>query len=321
MAHNLETINGKIAMAYRGETPWHGLGTKVDEFTDVDHMLKAASLDWTVAKEVVTHRNRPVKNKFALVRDVDGEVLDFVGNRYVPHQNRDVLQFFTKFAEQGDVTLDTAGALNDGRYVWGLAKLKNNFTLAGGDEVKGHLLIAIPHMMGYATQVRFTATRVVCENTLSMALGAGAAQFKMSHLNVFDETVYSVAEQALGISEEKMTAFQRQAEVLAGIKIGADDTIRLLAKIFQPNDPVQDILNGKVKTGRKLTAVLEAIDGSPGSDLETARGTAWGVLQGLTYLDSHVSGRDSDSRMMSTWFGQNQVTTDKVLQSLLELAD
>jgi phage/plasmid-like protein (TIGR03299 family) len=322
MAHNLATIAGKIAMAYKGEKPWHGLGTAVEQFDDVDDMLAAANLNWNVRKVAIfSKENKIVTGLYGLERDIDKEILTVVGKRYVPTQNREALNFMSKFVAKGDMHLETAGALDGGRYVWGLAKLRNGFTLPGGDAVHGHLLIAIPHKMGYAIQMRFTATRVVCENTLSMALGEGRAAFSMPHLSVFDEKAYSKAEEALGLSEEKMTQFQRNAETLAKIKLGADDTIRLLAKIFQPDDKVEDILKGKVAQGRKLKQILESIESAPGAQLETAKGTAWGVLNGLTFLDSHGDAKRNDSRMMSTWFGQNATTTNKLFNNLLQLAD
>jgi len=321
MAHNLATIGGKIAMAYKGETPWHGLGTRVDEFENVDDMLVAANLNWNVRKVGIYSKDgKIVSGLYGLERDLDNEILTVVGSRYVPTQNREALSFMSRFVERGDMKLETAGALDNGRYVWGLAKLRNGFTLPGGDEVKGHLLIAIPHKMGFAVQARFTSTRVVCENTLSMALSSGKAQFSMPHLTAFNDSVYLKAEEALGLSEEKMSQFQKQAETLTQIKLKAEDTLRLLARIFQPNDKPEEILSGKVKQGRKLSQILEAIDAAPGANLETAQGTAWGVLNGLTYLDSHVSGRSADTRMMSTWLGANATTTNQVMDELLQLA-
>jgi phage/plasmid-like protein (TIGR03299 family) len=321
MAHNLATIAGKIAMAYRGETPWHGLGTKVDEFEDVDQLLEAANLNWRVNKVLIYSKaGKVVSGLYGLERDIDNEILSVVGSKYVPTQNRDALGFMQKFVERGDMVLDTAGALERGRYVWGLAKLKNGFTLPGGDQVHGHLLIAVPHKVGYAIQAKFTATRVVCENTLSMALGAGKAQFSIPHLTEFNADAYVKAEEALGLSEEKMSLFERQAKTLAKLKMGANDTVRLLAKIFQSDADAEDVVSGKVKPGRKLAQILEAIDAAPGANLDTARGTAWGVLNGVTFLNSHGDAKRNDSRLMSTWFGDNSKAADQVLEELLQLA-
>lgn len=317
MAHMVEK------MAYAGAMPWHGLGTKVDEFTDVDHMLEVAGLNWRVNKvPLFSKAGKIVDRLYGLERDSDKSILTVVGSRYVPTQNKEAMHFFTQFTERGDVKLETAGSLDDGRYVWGLAKLKNDFTLAGGDRVNGYMLVAVPHKMGYAVQVRFTPVRVVCNNTLSLALSATSkTHFSMPHLSVFDEKMYDRAIEALGLSEEHMSAFKRQAETLAKIKLKANDTITLLARIFQPNDKPEEIISGKVKQGRKLKSILEAIDAAPGADMQTARGTAWGVLNGMTFLTSHVAGRTPDSRMMSTWFGSNATETGKVMKSLLELAD
>src|SRR5262245_4945243 len=98
MAHNIATIAGKIAMAYKGETPWHGLGVRVEEFETVDELLKAANLDWTVRKVAIYSKaQKIVSGLYGLERDIDNEILTVVGKRYVPTQNRDALNFMQKF--------------------------------------------------------------------------------------------------------------------------------------------------------------------------------------------------------------------------------
>ena len=151
MAHNIET------MAYAGEVPWHGLGKAVDSNMTPAQMLEAAGLDWSVSKRPAYTVDKPntwniidptgeasfirAPEDYFLVRDSDNKILSKCGEGYVPFQNHEVMDFFKRFTEAGDMTMETAGSLKEGRNIWGLAKLTDQFRLAGDDEVQGYLLL------------------------------------------------------------------------------------------------------------------------------------------------------------------------------------
>jgi phage/plasmid-like protein (TIGR03299 family) len=212
MAHMIET------MAYAGATPWHGLGVPVDADIDVDDMLVRAGLDWGVEK-VPLHIHRGgaeqmVPGQYALVRDSDDSVLSVVGSTYEPVQNRDAMEFFREFCDAGDMTLETAGSLSGGRRVWALASIRDGFQLAGGDEVSGYLLLTNPHARNEALVAQFTPVRVVCQNTLAMALrGGGSGVFRHRHMAAFDP---ERARQALGLARDQLASFHEAAEFLSG---------------------------------------------------------------------------------------------------------
>ena len=177
MAHEVET------MAYAGQVPWHGLGNKVEGDLTPQEMLVKAGLDWTVSKRPFYYANKPntwdlndprgeasllkADNHYAIVRDTDQRVLSHCGEGFVPFQNHETMSFFKKFTDAGNMSMDTAGSLSDGERVWGLAKIKKGFTLAGGDEIEGYLLMANSHKVGTAMTVMFTPIRVVCNNTIT----------------------------------------------------------------------------------------------------------------------------------------------------------
>ena len=155
MAHMVET------MAYAGQVPWHGLGEKVEHNLTPDEMLKAAGLDWTVSKRPVYYADKPntwdlndprgeadllrANEHYVVVRDTDNRVLSHCGEGFIPFQNHETMSFFKKFTEAGHMEMDTAGSLSDGERVWGLAKIKKGFKLAGGDDIEGYLLMANSH--------------------------------------------------------------------------------------------------------------------------------------------------------------------------------
>ena len=118
-------------MAYAGEVPWHGLGTKVPHDLSTDEMLKKSGLDWYVEK-LPTYVNAPSGQQktgsFALVRSSDNKVLaPSVGQNWNPVQNKEAFDFFSEYVEAGDLEMHTAGSLMDGKMVWALAKVKQSF--------------------------------------------------------------------------------------------------------------------------------------------------------------------------------------------------
>ena len=111
MAHNIEMIDGKAQMAYAGEVPWHGLGTKVLDDLTPAQMMEKAGLDWTVEKQPMYFRHagdlQAVPGKEVLVRNTDGKVLDVVGKGWEPVQNAEAFDFFNEFVMNGDMKMHT----------------------------------------------------------------------------------------------------------------------------------------------------------------------------------------------------------------------
>ena len=124
MSHQVET------MAYAGEVPWHGLGVKVNDDLTVDEMIAAAGLDWTVSKQPTFYRigdKEIATGKFALIRNTDNQFLSNVSDGWEPCQNVDAFSIFEEFVERNELEMHTAGSLKDGRVVWSLAKMKDQF--------------------------------------------------------------------------------------------------------------------------------------------------------------------------------------------------
>ena len=190
MAHNIELVNGKAQMAYAGDVPWHGLGTKVPNDLTPAQMLDAAGLNWTVDK-IPAYAKIDGKNvaigQSALVRSFDNKILDVVSDDWNPVQNEEAFDFFNDFVAAGDMEMHTAGSLQDGKIVWGLAKVKESFELFKGDQIDSYLLFSNFHKYGHSTDVRFTPIRVVCNNTLTLSLNSKVEQMAKICLDVLDK--------------------------------------------------------------------------------------------------------------------------------------
>ena len=309
MSHNIET------MAYTNEKPWHNLGHYVADAPNVDRMLKVAKLNWKVERRpILTAEGVEIPGFAALTRDSDNSVLDVVGSRYTPIQNHEAFEFFKEYVEAGDATMETAGSLRGGRYVWGLADLKKSFKLKGKDEVKGYLLVACPHEAGKSFIIKFTTVRVVCNNTLTLALRGGGNEFRMGHRRAFDETMIVRAKETLGIAREQMDQFEETSRTLKAKTLTRDDAIEALADIYQPDAIIADLKRDFDELATPtMKRMLDINEKAPGADPTTA----WGLLNAVTYYSDHIASRTDDKRLTNAWLGKTARQKERMLDLLL----
>jgi phage/plasmid-like protein (TIGR03299 family) len=323
MSHEVET------MAFAHELPWHGLGNRVDASVSIEEMLTASGLDWGVGLHPIFAQVGDtavrVPNKSALIRETDNKVLTTASDKWVPVQNREVLEFFREYTRAGGATLETAGSLNGGKTVWGLANLGHGFTVGSGDAVKGYVLLASHHEMGKATTVRLTSVRVVCANTMAMAVRGAKAAYSQNHLASFDA---EAARNTLGLAHEGMVQMEKNAKLLAKLNLTPSDTVRVLAPHFMPlpdeamavddvrQHVIDKLLSDATARSKSLHEVLLSNEQAPGA----MPGTGWGVLNAVTYWADHVAGRDKGARMAKSWFGSTGDVKLAVERDLLAMA-
>lgn len=168
------------SMFYVRETPWHGLGIRVMEAPDSKDALIAAGLDWNVVQEpIYTTENNPISGYKANVRDSDRRVLGVVTDRYKVVQNQEAFAFTDELLGQG-VRYETAGSLQDGRKVWLLAHMPHEYIISG-ERISPYLLFSNTHDGSGAIKVALTPIRVVCNNTLNLALRTAQRSWSMIH--------------------------------------------------------------------------------------------------------------------------------------------
>ena len=317
MAHMVET------MAYAGELPWHGLGTKVPADLTPEQMLEAAELDWTVDKVDLTYidgrfGNQIVPGKKGLVRSKDGAYLDTVGDDWNPLQNQEAFEFFNYFVQAGDMEMHTAGSLEDGRRVWALAKIKEAvFETVKGDVTENYLLFSNPHKYGKSIDVRMTPIRVVCNNTITMALnGVSDTMVKVSHRNEFDA---DAVKETLGVAQEKLDVYREATQFLSTKKFTKDTLIEYFNGLHSPNKKFEDDVPVIDQITPLVRQSLDIIDTQPGA--EFARGSWWQAFNTVTYMSDHLQGRSNDSRLQSAWYGSHLKKKQKALESAIEYAE
>ena len=324
MAHNLEIIDGVAQMAYVGEKPWHGLGKEVTADLTPDQFLVEAGLDWTVRKVPAFALIDNVKvdvNRAALVRDGDNKILDVVSNDWNPVQNAEAFDFFNEYVMAGDMEMHTAGSLQDGKIVWGLAKIKESFELFKGDRVDAFLLFSNFHKYGFSTDVRFTPTRVVCNNTLTLALNGKADRVvKVSHRNSFDA---SIVKETLGIATEKLAKYKEMAEFLGSKRAKNEDVIEYFKRVFPKTVSVKNeaevVLDQVDMMSRNAKMAHAILTTQPGA--EFAEGSWWQPFNAATFSVDHLIGRSDDTRLSSAWYGPGRGTKLKALELAVEMAN
>lgn len=314
MSAELEMLqDGKAAMAYRanGGVPWHGLGVPLPENATPQEMMEAANLNWTVSKtpEYIKADGEFIETgRFALIRDTDHRVLTHVSGGWMPVQNSDAFDFFTDLVAKGDMQMETAGSLFDGRVVWAQANLKDGFEVVSGDEIKGYLLFTNPHVYGRSVQVAFVQVRTVCNNTLVAALRThGGRIVKLNHAKKFDATR---VKEMMGISHEIQNELKEKYKVLVSRKINEDKLKAYFGKVFGRDEKGELKRNGRV--------ALEAFETQPG--WEFGKGTYYQAFNTITYCQDHVFGRMQDNRLESSWYGDGKELKLKALQSALDMS-
>jgi phage/plasmid-like protein (TIGR03299 family) len=307
MAHELETQNGVASFASFREPAWHGLGTVFTEEKNTAEMLAAANLNnWNVRLVDVEIPNTLTsdKNYSYVVRTnptdkSQTDVLGVVGERYHVLQNEDLFSF-------GDTMLDgggrweTAGSIRGGRVVFGSLALERETILdpnGVADKVKTYLLINTSHDGSIAIQASITPVRVVCANTLNLALGRkgkGPKQsFKIRHTQTANGKV-QIAREALGLANTYMDEFDKMAKAMIEKEITAQQFNDIVLAAYPKPDSDKKI--AITKWTNKIDVINDIYTGQFNGMIAN---TAWGAFNALTErLDWHRSARGGNTEAM-----------------------
>ena len=224
MAANVETM-----FSVR-EKPWHGLGTIVAEAPDSGSALELAGLDWNVIqKSIVTADGTEIEGFKANVRDSDNSVLGIVTDRYKVVQNRDAFSFTDALLGEG-VKYETAGALQGGRRTWMLAKLPHQYII-GGDEISPYLVFMNSHDGAGAIKVAITPIRVVCQNTLNMALETAKRSWSCNHIGDIEDKMEE-ARNTLLYANRYMVELGKSIDTMQQIKLSDKKVYEFLDELF-----------------------------------------------------------------------------------------
>ncbi len=224
MAAQVET------MFYTRERPWHGLGTRVEEAPSSREALRLAGLDWQVLqKPIMTTDGQMVVGFRANVRDRDSRVLGVVTDRYKVVQNGDAFAFTDDLLGEG-VTYETAGSLQDGRKTWLLAELPQRYIISG-DEIAPYLVFMNAHDGSGSIKVAMTPVRVVCMNTLNLALATAKRCWSTAHTGDIRAKIED-ARDTLLFAETYMGELGKAVERLRQIRLSDRQVMAYIDQLF-----------------------------------------------------------------------------------------
>ena len=307
MAHELEFRNGNANMAYVGETPWHGLGQKFDPGVDLATIMKALGTDRQVRALPVFGPGGEIDGYRAIQRDGHAQPYAIMSDGYRPMQDETIFQPWQEAVASGVLEFETAGTLHDGAKVWLQLRPKTvdvSADVVPGDEVTMRLLAANSHNGTLAATLAATATRVVCQNTLSAALGKNDSAIRLKHTKNGEVRFLALAEGIAAAHQSFLTNVQAwramaktpmndgQFRSYAAQVFGVSEEPNPMAKRKRQEDDSRSVLT-------KLQPYWEAGRGS-----QYARGTVWGAYNAMTEFLTWERGRSVDARLDSLWFGQ-----------------
>lgn len=316
MPANVET------MFYSKEsgTPWHGQGTGVEKAKTSAQAIKLAGLDWKVAVGPVWAGGQQkkdakvVEGRFSIYRESDGQVYaTHASARYQPWQNSEAFEFMDSLLQDGVITYDTAGALGNGERIWLLAKLAEDMRVAD-DVYYMYMLITSSHDLNGAIQALPTNVRVVCQNTLTAALGGGAGKgrIKISHQPGM-KVKLDQARTALRITTEANRRMAEWLDRLSTTKVKDELVQSVRDGMFGPLDD---------QTPARRRNAIEAFQNIYNAEKERSGQTAYAVVNTITGYADHALGYNGDSeqraraRMLSVIEGRAEQLKEQGLELL-----
>ncbi len=319
MTHEIDS------MAYTGQLPWHGLGERVDAEKSLEEWKKASRLVWDVLEQPVFCKSPMVKGEDhqkeieieglkALVRSDNLSPLSVVSKQYKTIQPNEVLEFYRDLVEIQGFKMDTLGALKGGRKVWALAKVGEDIILPGKDAIRGYLLLTTSYDRTLSTTAMLTSVRVVCNNTLHVAINdKGQKSVKVRH-NAFFKADEVKSE--LGLINNSWSQFNDKVVLLSQKKIRKNTAINWMQEFFEVDGPIEDSTKQIAKGVYDLyfTAGL-------GSNLTSSKNTLWGLVNAVTeYVDHHRKAKGQDNRLNSSWYGRGAQIKAEAYDSIMKLA-
>lgn len=318
MSHELtQRADGTVEFAYLASdgAPWHGLGKPMGDNATIDQWRVDAGMDWRIQRSIIRYsvdRNPSaplieMPDQHVLFRSDNKAPLGVVSKSYQVVQPADVLEFFRDIVKVGGLDLSAAGTIYGGKRFWATAKI-GSMALTNQDDIGGYLLLSTSADGSLATEARRTTVRVVCKNTLQMALQGSADSVRITHRSVFDS---EAVKDFMGLNEAAFSAFKSAAQTLADKALHEAEAADFVAKLFGDSDKARE------STGYRK--VLELFNGAGmGAMNDGVFGTAWGLLNAVTeYADHHVRARSDENRFVSSQWGPGANLKRQALDLLL----
>jgi phage/plasmid-like protein (TIGR03299 family) len=342
MGHELVIdANGKASVAAAGgaKSMWHGLGQEILPGDSIEVIQRKAGLDWEVLQAPITYVDKAghehtFKGTLANYRSDTSEGLGLVSNnRYHIVQPREVMEFFRDFLADNKLSIETAGAVKGGRVIWCMAKLgpEYDFLMPGKDRVNSYVRLQTSFDKSRATDLVATSVRQVCANTMALVdRHADRDGYKVNHSIKFDA---KELQEAFGLLGEQHKVTKQVWDAMVKRKVDQAEAANYFCELLaiDPEEVGQTDKAGKKLVSGRTENVLKQLAAnftqSPGASLKSAKGTAFGLMQAVTYyVDHQMAVQDNyddgktTARLTSAWFGAGAKLKDDAQWFAADLA-
>lgn len=304
MAHEIESL------MYTREKPWHGLGTQVMEAPTSAEAIKLAGLDWeVVGQPIFTDSGIQIPGYVANTRSSDNRVLGVVTDKYKIVQNKDAFAFTDNLIGE-NCRYETAGSLKNGKSVWMLAKLPRTAVL--GDDVDQYLCFNNTHDGTGAVKVFMTPIRVVCNNTLNLALNRASRFWSCKHMGKMEDKL-AEATQTLQLANTYMDELKVKADQYANTSITMDRVKQVVAELFPINDDDSDRHKATMTKARNEFMTCYFMP-----DIAKFMNTEWGVINAASDFSAHVQPKRNTSTYQERNF-ERVIVGHPILDRVVEM--
>jgi phage/plasmid-like protein (TIGR03299 family) len=324
MAHNIWIDeSGKEHAAYARVAAWHGLGTVVPHLMTAKQTMEAAGLAWTVDKRQLSWNGAPV-DAYGIFRETDNQMLGVVTDFYKPIQNADCFKDTDLLLEAVNGShYEAAGALGKGETIWTLARIPVELQIKGTDDKSECYLLQTTAHNGKGSKVaKIVTTRVVCQNTLQIAMGEAGSYFRIGHFGDVKKKMKE-ARKVMGDIIGTVKTLEEKMNLLATRKMTKQSFVAILDKLYPPSDIELEARSSAAQAAatrrqEKLAEIAGLFSSNDNNAFPEIRGTAYNMLNAITEYTDHFSGTDS-TRGRSAMFGAGQQLKATALETILEV--
>lgn len=315
MSHN---INEERVFTVGGN--WHGLGNIVSEALTAKEAIKETRMDFEVEKQPIFTANKEIKDKVAIVRTDNQDVLGITTPKYKIIQNVEAFSFFDTVVGEGQAIYHSAGVLGKGERIWILAKLPNDIVLGAEDKIEKYLCLTTTHDGKNSLRAYFTPVRVVCQNTLNQSMSDAKNGISIRH---FGNIMHKVdeAREILGISIDFYKQFEQITNELEATVLTVDETDTYFKKVLNIDGKNQDDISTRKEN--QFAELVNLFENGKGQKLGNKH-SAWKAYNAVTeYVDHHSVVRglkeDKSRKLGSIWFGSGAKLKERAYEEALAL--
>ncbi len=291
-------------LAYTGQTPWHGVGKRLDPNATLDEWKVQAGFNYEVLTKSVAfldHNEQPhvVPERKMMFRDDTSEWLEVVSDQYVVHQPGEIIEFYRDLTERDGFKLEVAGSMRNGRRIWALAKSPDDFNVYD-DKIKEYVLLSTDFTGSGSTIASDTAIRVVCNNTFQASLrDIGRKGVRITHRAEFDAKKVQVE---LGLRPDSRKALQDALKALMDTPVSNTEKASFVMAMTHPKADEDKKMELAKKPSKSMVRLFDTLQNGVGQS--GIKDTMYGLFNGMTrYQDHEKHERATGSRLESAWFG------------------